>query len=101
MSKIGRYTVVRKTGSHGIADLYEAFDPVMNRPVTLCVAEHPTDPRAGSEAQPVLFDARQVSNLDHPNIVRVLACEADADRPFFVMEKVEGKTLDDILAEAG
>ena len=99
MSKIGRYTVVKKTGSHSVAGLYEAFDPVMNRPVTICLAERPTDPGSQPDAQPLLFDARRVSSLDHPNIVRVLACEQEDDRPYFVMEKVDGKTLDTVIAE--
>ena len=98
MSKIGRYTVVRKTGSHSVAGLYEAFDPVMNRPVTICLAERPTDPGSQPDAQPLLFDSRRVSSLDHPNIIRVLACEQEDDRPYFVMEKVDGKTLDTIAA---
>jgi serine/threonine protein kinase len=101
MSQIGRYTVVRKTGSHGVAELYEAFDPVMNRPVTICLAERPTDPGIPPGSRPVLFDSRQVANLDHPNIVRVLACEEDENRPYFVMEKVEGRSLDTILSEGG
>jgi serine/threonine protein kinase len=81
--------------------LYEAFDPVMNRPVTICLAERPTDPGVSSESQPVLFDSRQVANLDHPNIVRVLACDEDENRPYFVLERIEGQSLTAILSSNG
>jgi serine/threonine protein kinase len=90
MTQIGRYEVKRKTGSHGTAALYEAFDPVMNRPVTIRITEGEADD-AGAGEEP--FDPRQMAGLDHPNIIRVLACEEDGARPYLVMEQFEGQPL--------
>jgi serine/threonine protein kinase len=101
MTQIGRYEVKRKTGSHGTAALYEAFDPVMNRPVTIRITEGESDDSgAGEESSGnAPFDPHQMAGLDHPNIIRVLACEEDGARPYLVMEQFEGKPLSAVLSE--
>jgi serine/threonine protein kinase len=74
MSQIGRYEIVRQTGS-----LYLAFDPVMQRPVTIRIAE--------------ARQAKQLALLEHPNIIKFLACEEDDGRPYLVMERFDGKPI--------
>src|ERR1700685_1260414 len=88
MSQIGRYEIVRQTGNHGLGSLYQAFDPVMHRPVMIRMADG-----SDVERQAVLFDAKQLAHLDHPNIIKFLACEEDDGRPYLVMERFEGKPL--------
>ena len=44
MSNIGRYEIVRQTANHGLGSLYQAFDPVMRRPVMIRIADRSTDP---------------------------------------------------------
>ncbi len=100
MTQIGRYTIVRKTGTHDGLELYDAFDPVMSRPVTIRVADRPsrTDIPTEDTRGFVLFDASQVASLDHPNIVRILAWDHVDNRPYLVMEKVTGTLLSDVLS---
>jgi len=100
MTQIGRYTIVRKTGTHDGLALYEAFDPVMSRPVTIRMADRPsrTDIQKDDSRGLVLFDASQVASLDHPNIVKILAWDNVDNRPYLVMEKVSGTMLSDVLS---
>ncbi|HEY7268090.1 MAG TPA: serine/threonine-protein kinase, partial [Solirubrobacterales bacterium] len=42
-------------------------------------------------------EARLAARLDHPNVVQVFDVGEDEDRPFIVMEHVEGGTLEDRL----
>lgn len=52
--------------------------------------------------QRFLNEARLICSLHHANIVRVLTAGFDeAGKPFLVMEWLEGKTLDIVLAEKG
>jgi eukaryotic-like serine/threonine-protein kinase len=88
MSQIGRYEVVKHTGNHGLGSLYQAFDPVMHRPVMIRIADGSDQAR-----QAILVDAKQLAHLDHPNIIKFLACEEDDGRPFLVMERFDGKPL--------
>jgi serine/threonine protein kinase len=100
MSQIGRYEVVRQTGNHGLGSLYQAFDPVMHRPVMIRIADRNTDPGISFDQarQAILFDAKQLAHLDHPNIIKFLACEEDDGRPYLVMERFEGKPLSGVLS---
>jgi serine/threonine protein kinase len=100
MSQIGRYEIVRQTGNHGLGSLYQAFDPVMHRPVMIRIADRNTDPGVSFDQarQAILFDAKQLANLDHPNIIKFLACEEDDGRPYLVMERFDGKPLSGRLA---
>jgi len=74
MRQIGRYEIVGQTGA-----LYQAFDPVMKRPVTIRIAE--------------ARQAKQLAHLEHPNIIKFLACEEDDGRPYLVMERFDGKAI--------
>jgi serine/threonine protein kinase len=95
MSNIGRYEIVRQTANHGLGSLYQAFDPVMRRPVMIRIADRSTDPGVSFDQarQAILFDAKQLAHLDHPNIIKFLACEEDDGRPYLVMERFDGKPL--------
>jgi eukaryotic-like serine/threonine-protein kinase len=95
MSQIGRYEIVRQTGSHGLGSLYQAFDPVMHRPVMIRIADRSTNPGVSFDQarQAILFDAKQLAHLDHPHIIKFLACEEDDGRPYLVMERFDGKPL--------
>jgi serine/threonine protein kinase len=99
MSQIGRYEIVRQTGNHGLGSLYQAFDPVMHRPVMIRIADRSTNPGVSFDQarQAILFDAKQLANLDHPNIIKFLACEEDDGRPYLVMERFAGKPLSGML----
>jgi len=100
MNQIGRYEIVRHTGNHGLGSLYQAFDPVMHRPVMIRIADRTTNPGISFDQarQAILFDAKQLAHLDHPNIIKFLACEEDDGRPYLVMERFEGKPLNGRLS---
>jgi len=100
MSQIGRYEIVGQTGNHGLGSLYQAFDPVMARPVMIRIADRSTNPGVSFDQarQAILFDAKQLAHLDHPNIIKFLACEEDDGRPYLVMERFDGKPLSGMLS---
>ncbi|MGC8840952.1 MAG: serine/threonine protein kinase [Candidatus Sumerlaeaceae bacterium] len=92
--RIGRYTIVRSLGRGGMGEVLKAIDPSTNRHVAIKVL----DPKAYSDPEALhRFDreARNAMTLDHPNIARILAYEHDEhQRPFIVMEYIEGEPLD-------
>lgn len=102
MTQIGRYDIVRKTGIYGPSAVYEAFDTKMQRPVTLRLAEHrPADPDGFNEQaqEAIRSDAKQLAQLDHPNIVKVLSFEEVEGTPVLVMEQFESRSLSALLAD--
>ena len=94
---IGRYQIVELIGGGGMGDVYLAQDTELQRRVAikLFTRELPE----GDEARDhLLHEARAASALSHPNVCTVFEV-GDADgRPFIVMEFVEGRTLDALIA---
>jgi hypothetical protein len=88
----GRYTLVRRLGRGGMAEVWLAEDDETGGQVALkCLLPD----YAGQPAMLRLFEqeCRRVARLGHPHIVRVLAFHGDASPPCFAMEAVAGPDL--------
>ena len=83
-----RYQVVRRLGSGGFADVFEAWDRQLSRPVALKVIEE----RRGLSAR-VLREVQAAAALCHPNVVALYDYFADGERSYLVWELVEGEPL--------
>ena len=96
----GRYALLEVLGSGGMATVWRARDEVLGREVAVKVLspQHAADAafRARFERE-----ARHVASLSHPRLVTVFDSGVDEATPFIVMELVAGRTLRQILDEAG
>jgi serine/threonine-protein kinase len=94
----GRYTIVHKLGQGGMGSVYRGTQHSVGRDVAIKVVT----PSLVSDAMVVkrfLREAKLASRLSHPNAVSVLDFGQTDDGLFFlVMELVEGRTLDQVLA---
>jgi eukaryotic-like serine/threonine-protein kinase len=92
----GRYELGRRLGYGGMATVYSAHDLKLDRQVAIKIL---ADNYAGDEEIRNRFtrEARLAAKLDHPNVVQVYDVGENRDRPYIVMELVEGGTLDDRL----
>ncbi len=93
---IGPYRVIRLLGRGGMGEVYlaERTADGVTRSVALKVI------RRGMVTDEVLerfrLERRILASLDHPNIARLLDAGATDDgRPYFVMESVEGRPIDE------
>jgi serine/threonine protein kinase len=91
-----RYELHDRLGYGGMATVYAARDLKLDRDVAIKVL---ADNLAGDEEVRRRFsrEARLAAKLDHPNIVQVYDVGEEEDRPFIVMEQVEGGTVGDRL----
>jgi serine/threonine protein kinase len=94
----GKYTITRQLGSGGMAEVYLAHDPMLDRNVAIKVI-HPNLVSEADFEQGFRREARVVASLRHPNIVQVYEFDLYNGEPFMVMEYLEGGTLKDRLAE--
>jgi Protein kinase domain len=92
-----RYELERRLGHGGMATVYCARDLKLDRQVAIKLL---ADNFAGDDEVRKRFsrEARLAARLDHPNVVQVFDVGEDEDRPFIVMEHVEGGTLEDRLS---
>jgi serine/threonine-protein kinase len=90
-----KYLVARLIGRGGIADVFEAENKVLGRPVALKVVRLAADPNAGAR---LLREADLVAAIQHPNICDVYDTGTLPDgSPFIVLERLSGETFDALL----
>lgn len=89
-----RYRLVSLLGRGGTAEVWRAEDAALGRSVALKLVTVPTDDSAARAGE----EARLLARLSHPSLVPVYDAGTDErDRPWVVMELVEGETLSDTI----
>lgn len=96
----GRYRIVKKIGSGGMADVYLGYDTVLERNVAVKLM-HPHYASDENFVRRFKREAQAAANLNHPNIVSVFDWGAEDSTYFIVMELIKGKTLKEIIKERG
>ena len=89
---LGRYQILEPLGSGGMASVYRAYQPALDRVVALKVLR-PTladDPEFRTRFE---REAKAVARLRHPHIVQVFDFEQEGALAFIVMEFIAGGTL--------
>jgi putative two-component system response regulator len=91
---LGPYRVVERIGRGGMASVYRAYHPGLDRYVAIKVLPEflADDPSYHERFQQ---EARAVARLKHPNILEVFDFGYQEDLAYLVMELVEGGTLAD------
>ncbi len=97
---LGHCRVVARIGEGGMGVVYRAYDEVLHRDVALKVVKKDAGLDA-SASQSLLQEARASSALAHPNICTIHEVGETDGELYIVMELVEGKSLRDMIADAG
>ena len=93
----GRYAVIEKVGSGGMAEVFRARDELLGREVAVKVLSE----RLSSDRQFVerfRREAQAAANLNHPNVVSLYDYGSDDGTNFIVMEYIDGDPLSDVIA---
>lgn len=97
-SRLGPYEIVSEIGRGGMAKVYQAYHPRMDRYVALKVMKLAvTDDEQVRER--FQREARLIARLEHPHILPVYDFDGSHDPPYIVMRYLEGGTLKDVLEE--
>lgn len=95
---LGQYKVIAQMGQGGMATVYKAYHPRLDRFVAIKMMH-----QAFQEDKNFLSrferEAQIVARLDHPHIVPVFDFDDFATRPYLVMKYIEGRTLKSLLDE--
>jgi eukaryotic-like serine/threonine-protein kinase len=102
-SSIGRYRIKRWLASGAMGNIYEAHDPLIERPIALKVLRRELLERGDRDGwlQRFRHEARAAGPLLHPNIVTLLDYGEQDGVPFLAMEYVEGESLDQLIKRSG
>jgi CheY-like chemotaxis protein len=98
--RLGKYLLTAQLGQGTEGHVFRALHTGLNldRAIKILV------PRGANRAQQIeqlKHEARLLCRIEHPHIVRVYDLEEDGERPFFVMELVEGLNLAELITQSG
>lgn len=100
---IGRYQVKRWLASGAMGEVYEAYDPIIDRPVAIKMLRRELAERGDAVGWLERFrhEARAAGRRIHPNIVTVLDFGEQDRTPYLAMEYVAGENVDAALKRSG
>ncbi|MCB0212257.1 MAG: protein kinase, partial [Anaerolineae bacterium] len=95
--KLDRYKVGKLIGKANFADIFEGYDPHLDRPVA--IKRLSTTLKENSDELRARFgrEARAIAVLRHPNILQIYDFDIKRRRPYMVMEFIEGQNLKEHL----
>lgn len=90
--RLGRYELIRRIGSGGVAVVYQGRDPereadAADVAIKVCASANPKLRRR------FLLEAQIAAALQHPNITQILELGSDEGSPYLVQELLEGEDL--------
>lgn len=96
----GRYRILNRLGSGGMANVYKARDLNLQRDVAVKILRTDLIEDPNFRAR-FLQEARSAANLTHPNIVTIYDFGHDSGQFFIIMEYVEGNDLKTVIRSQG
>jgi eukaryotic-like serine/threonine-protein kinase len=100
MERIGEYLIHRLVGEGGMGKVFEAEERLSKRRVALKVLR-PELARSQEARRMFMGEMTILAHLDHPNVVRCLACTEIDGELVMALELLDGKTLREVLLERG
>src|SRR5260221_9950069 len=97
---LGKYQIIERLGRGGMADVYRAFQPLLERYVAVKVM-HTNLTEDEDFITRFKREAQIVGSLRHPNIVQVIDFDIQDGECFMVMEYVQGDPLKAMLKRRG
>ena len=94
-----RYKIIRKLGEGGMGMVYLAEDTELGNTKVAIKFIPPMLAGNVRAVKNLKKEAQTAMQLSHPNIVRLHDLHTDGHQKFLVMEYIEGKTLEEVLAE--
>src|SRR6266550_589050 len=95
-----RYQLDRSLGNGGMGEVFEATDLTLHRSVAVKLLSPSLVQDEPARAR-FLREARALARVNSPHVVAVYDAGEDDERPYLVMELVEGTTLERELERAG
>ncbi|MCA9913040.1 MAG: serine/threonine protein kinase, partial [Anaerolineae bacterium] len=98
--KFGQYELRERLGRGGMAEVYKAYQPGMDRFVAIKVmlGHLATDE---SFIERFRREAQAVGRLRHPHLVQIFDFGIEGDVYYMAMEFIQGGTLKDAIRQAG
>ncbi len=96
----GRYKIEKQVGIGGMAVVFLAYDPVIQRKVAVKMLKEDVA-RDEAAVKRFINESKAVAMLSHPNIVSIYDVSVSGEYKYIVMEYIEGITLKSYMSQKG
>jgi serine/threonine protein kinase len=96
---VGPYKVEAQIGQGGMATVYKAYHPMLDRHVAIKVMDSSLV-KEPDFIERFKREARAIAKLDNPHIVPVYGFDEHNGQPYIVLKFIDGKTLRDRMKES-
>jgi serine/threonine-protein kinase len=101
MKSVGQYKIIEKVGEGGMATVFRGIQPSLNRSVAIKFLSHKLV-EENTIVERFNRESLIIARLSHPNIIHVIDRGiSEEERPYFVMDFVEGTNLAALMKEGG
>lgn len=97
-NKLGTYEIREEIGRGGMAIVYRAYQPTVDRQVAIKVIQKSILNDANA-LQRFQLEARLIARLEHPHILPIYDFDGAHDPPYIVMRYLESGTLKEVLRQ--
>lgn len=97
-TRLGPYEIRSFMSAGGMGEVYVAYDPRLGRQVAIKVLPPPLA-ELDEFRRRFEQETQAISRLSHKNICTIFDTGTHEDRPYIVMELMEGRTLEELLRE--
>ena len=97
---IGRYKIIGELGRGASSYVYKAFDPELERKLAIKLLRDSLG-NSENEMESFLREGKLLAQLIHPGIVTIIDVGVLKDKPYIVMELMEGFTFEKIISTLG
>lgn len=98
--KFGKYELIENLGQGGMAEVYKAYQPGLDRFVAVKVMH-----RHLAQSPDFVFrfkrEAKSIGQLQHPHILHVIDFDIEDNIYYMVMDYIQGSTLEQYLKQKG
>ncbi len=98
--KFGKYEIIERLGQGGMAEVYKAFQPGLNRYVAIKVM-HKHLANSPDFVDRFKREAKGIGELQHSHILHVIDFDVEGTLYYMVMDYIKGDTLADYMAKKG
>jgi len=99
--KLGHFELLEQIGKGGMATVYLAYDPSLNRKVAIKLLDEELAKADPQFVENFIHEAQTAAGINHPNIVQIYFVGEENGSYYIAMELLAGKSLDEIMKEKG